>query len=157
MALGALVVVAATLSACGTGSATPAQQLGVRIPEGWTTHTYDGIAISVPAGWRYYGPGTEVACPGTQDGTLAIDVTYTGAGCPYLGPPSGSGMPTMIQIQPGLGSGSPSTHGARVNGVNVKVLDNAAGALAWLIPSLNLTVSGSGPDADKVLHTLRPA
>lgn len=153
-AFGALVVTAATLSACGNGSATPATQLSAHVPEGWTTHTYDGIAISAPAGWKYYGPSTVIGCPDPQNGgLLALGATYSGAGCAASGGPSA----TTIQIQSGLGSGSPSAHGARVNGLNVKVVNDAAGGIIWLVPSRNLTVSGSGPEANKVLHTLRPA
>lgn len=150
---GALVVAAATLSACGNGSATPALKLDVHVPKGWTTHAYDGIAISAPAGWKYYGPGSVIGCPDPQNGgLLALGATYSGAACPStVGP-----LETTISIQSGLGSGSPSTHRARVNGLNVKVVDHAAGII-WFVPSRNLTVSGSGPEANKVLHTLRPA
>jgi hypothetical protein len=117
------------------------------------THTYDGIAISAPAGWTYYGPNTEILCPDPQDGgLLSLGATDSGAGCAAGGPPSA----TTVQIQSGLGSGSPSMHGARVNGLIVKVVDEAAGII-WFVPSRNLTVSGWGPEANKVLNTLRPA
>ena len=153
-AVGALLVAAAILSACGNGSASPATQLSVHVPEGWTNHTYDGIAISAPAGWEYHGPNIEIGCPDPKNGgLLALGATYSGAGCP---PRFGDLSATTIQVQSGLGSDSPPTHWVRVNGLNVKVVDDAAGII-WLVPSHNLTVSGSGPKANEVLDTLRAA
>ena len=154
VAVGALLITAGTLSACGSGSASPATQLSVHIPEGWTNHIYDGIAVSTPTGWKYYGPNTEIGCPDPQDGgLLALGATWSGAGCP---PSFSEQSATTVDVQSGLGSGSPPTHSARVNGLNVEVVDDAAGII-WLVPSRNLTVGGSGPEANKVLHTLRSA
>jgi hypothetical protein len=147
------VVAATTLSACGNGSATPATQLSVHVPEGWTTHTYDGVAISAPTGWKYYGRNAEIGCPKAQNGgLLVLGATYSGAGCPDGVGPSA----TSIQIQSGPDSGESSVRGTWVNGLNVKVVADRAG-ITWFVPSRNLTVSGSGPEAKKVLETLRPA
>ena len=156
---GLAVVVAVVLTptavvACSRTPTTSATPLGVHTPKGWTTRTYHGVAVSVPASWDYYGPHQVVGCPGTSVvGILMLGATYSGAGCPSFGGPSA----TTVKVDPGEMVTSGPIVGFRLNGLSVTQINNNGPDIVWVLTSEDLTVSGSGPDAIEVLHTLRPA
>jgi hypothetical protein len=64
--------------------------------------------------------------------------------------------PNVVSVTGDSGTSSvlDGVHFEMVNGLRVRVLDQ--NALSWWIPSLGLSVSGSGPKASMVMHTIRP-
>jgi len=64
--------------------------------------------------------------------------------------------PNVVSVTEDSGSASPldGVHFETINGIRVRVVNNVQ---QWFIPSLGLSVSGSGPNASMVMHTIRPA
>jgi len=140
----------------GSCSSSPAASSPPVAPSGWTTHTYDGLTISTPASWKVFRQPP--VCPGAaRIGALLLGPVQ-GAGCPAppkMKPPYGI-APNVVSVTDFSGTSSlpEGYHSDVVNGFHVRVLNERSPA--WWIPGLGLLVSGSGPKASQVMHTIRP-
>jgi hypothetical protein len=145
------------LVACATStSATTTTSTAPVVPRGWTSHAYGRAAISVPSSWRVE---REERCPGPGGaGVLVLGVPEPAAACPSI--------PTtrnyVVVSSPSGGAGVPNATGTArhtfgtVNGINVNIDTGPAPPTIWDIPSLDVRIVASGPDSNKVLHTIRP-
>jgi hypothetical protein len=147
------MAVAACVTLCPSG---PAAGSSPRGPSGWTTETYDGLAISIPHTWKVFRQPP--VCPGAARVGALLLGPIQGAGCP---PPPGMHPPYVIApnvVNVTSFSGDSSLpegyHSEVINGLHVNALNQMA--LAWWLPNLGLLVSGSGPEASAVMHTIRP-
>lgn len=139
----------------GWWASVPAASSNPTVPSGWTTHTYDGLAVSMPASWRLFRQPP--VCPGAARLGALLLGPVQGAGCP---PPPGMKppyviAPNVVSVTGDSGTSSvlDGVHFEMVNGLRVRVQNQ--NALAWWIPGLDLSVSGSGPNASIVMHTIR--
>ncbi len=136
------------VSAASSSTATPA---------GWKTHAYAGVAISVPASWKVFEQPP--VCPGAARVGALLLGPVQGAGCP---PSPGTKAPyviapSIVSVTDFAGTSSlpEGYHSTVINGFHVRVLNESSPA--WWIPDLGLLVSGSGPKARMVMHTIRPS
>jgi hypothetical protein len=122
------------------------------VPQGWNTYTYGLAAISVPSSWavRY-----ENNCPdGKAPGTLLLGYPKVLEFCPELPAPiSYVAVTTLPSGAAGLPT--PAQKPIMVNGVPVYVGFGSPGSVEWAAPSLGVQITGTGSDANRILHTLR--
>ncbi len=124
-------------------------------------HSAYGIQVSVPKSWKvtYFSP-----CPRTD--TLNIGAAGYSAQCPVFDS-SGPwlGIYSMSPGQPRTGvpypaySAPPGYHFPTLTVRGLRVLRPPSSPLtaAWLVPSKNAVVNGSGPKALALMRTLAPA
>jgi hypothetical protein len=154
VAFGALLVAGLSLAAVSVaGGAMAANRTGshhaVRfIPKGWKSYAFGGVAISVPTSWAVKH---DTNCPNTgAPGALLLGFPKVLENCAdYLYSSS------FVAIHGSMGAIPPSGSPIVVNGLPVDVGFGSPTSLEWSVPSLGLQVSGSGPEATRILHTLR--
>ncbi len=151
-----LLVAAIVCAACS--STTTSRRTSpihvVSVPEGWRTYTYGKAAISVPSSWAVRD---DTNCPdGKASGTLLLGYPKVLEYCPNL-PASISYVAVTTFVSGPPGSPSPAQKPVKVNGVPVYVGFGSPGSLEWAVPSLGVQITGTGSDANRILHTLRVA
>jgi hypothetical protein len=149
----ALTAIALPLVACG--SSTPASSATVPIPSGWKTETYGNVAIAVPSNWAVKH-GTN--CPNAEaPGTLLLGLPAVPSNCAeYQYPKS---VVTVWQINSETSTTNVPTEQepVTINGVPVYVGFGSPTTLYWIVPSLTVQITGSGPESSQVMHTLHQA
>jgi hypothetical protein len=132
-----------------TPAATPS------VPSGWTAHSAYGLQIAAPRTWSVQVFGQ---CPdGAKPGTLFIGTSRFDAFCPFSGAGTSQVAMYSTDSQPfstGQRSGSLTT--MRVNGLSV-TSSRIGARLFWSIPSMHVTITGSGPKALSIMRSLAPA
>ena len=121
-------------------------------PSGWIAHSSYGVQLSAPANWSVQVFGQ---CPdGRHPGTLFIGTTRFVDDCPEIGS-------ATTQVDLYRSGGTPPVHGVprRHAGVHgLTVLESPTGpSFIWTVPSRGVTITGSGPEALRILKTLAPA
>jgi hypothetical protein len=121
-------------------------------PPGSIAHSAYGLQLSVPMNWSVQVFGV---CPdGQKPGTLFIGPPPFGADCPEFG--SNSNLVSIIRSDALPANLPTSQRQIRVHGLSV--LSSKTGtSYLWIIPSRNVTVTGSGPKALAVMQSLSPA
>ena len=145
------VIVAILLAACGTSTASPPTTT-VAVPRGWKTYTFEKAAISIPADWAvgnndcgdYQGPVTLIL--GHPKGAMA---------CPAISRSSTNTNTTIVDVASMSDTSAPTN--TMVNGEPVDIGFGSPIAIQWNAPTLGVRISASGPLANRILHTLRPA
>lgn len=153
--LAGIVLTALLAGGCGADSTTASTTPRVSIPSGWKTYTYGKLAIAVPGTWVVFhntncadtaAPGALMLgysissrCPpsSSRSASYVGVVQFNPETYPFPLPPSGK--PVIINGIPAWG-GLPSP-------------DNRG----WIVPSLRVKMSGSGPDSNRAIHTLHRA
>jgi len=143
----------ATATPAGAHRHTPNRQAQV-VPTGWKSATYGRVTISVPSNWAVK---RATGCPNTAaPGALLLGAPATPINCPYYHYPVNRVTVTTIPV--GDDTDLPSaTSATRINGIRVLRLFGSPNALEWIAPSVNVEISGSGPQAGRIVHTLRAA
>lgn len=134
-------------------SATPAAASS--IPSGWIAHSAYGLQIATPKAWSVQVFGQ---CPdGSKPGTLFIGTSQFVDNCPSYGSDT-SQVDMFRSSTPAApsGGGGGGTHEIRVHRLSVMSTKTYAGQI-WVIPSKQVTLSGSGPKALSIMGTLAPA
>ncbi len=157
-ALLALVAAGSLLTACGNTNSNAAEKSNsVSIPNGWKTYIFDGLAISVPRSWSvaFGNSGCSIGAPGL----LALEGTPVLAqGCPAISRPNANTVRVSVFSPGGLKNrtcpsiSQPQTVNAAVVCVGPRSMADTS---EWVVPSLGAGVSGSGPMASHVMHTIR--
>ncbi len=148
-----LASLALALSACGgstttasTGSASPS----VSVPKGWTTYSYGKAAISVPSNWEVKH---DTNCPNTNaPGALLLGYPKVLEFCPEY---SDVSYVAVFDIPAGSASSSAPQKPTMVNGVPVMIGFGSPSTIEWTAPSLGVEIIGTGPDTNRILHSLR--
>jgi hypothetical protein len=147
------VAVGAQEAIAATGH-PPGSSHGAVVPKGWKSSTYEGVTVSVPSSWTVKHAAD---CPNTSaPGALLLGESATETNCPMYHYPADQ---VMIRAIP-VGDETGLTHGQSpeiINGIRVFVLFGSPVAREWVAPSRGIEISGSGPQAGRVVHTLRPA
>ena len=132
-----------------TPAATPS------VPSGWVAHSAYGLQLAAPRTWSVQVFGQ---CPdGSRPGTLFIGTPPYAVFCPEYG--STTTQVTMYRSEdrpPPTGRLQGSAHILRVHGLSVTSSRTDAGLL-WTIPSMHVTITGSGPNALPIMQSLAPA
>jgi hypothetical protein len=151
--LPALAVLPLLMAAC-IGSTTTSTTTTVSIPSGWKTYTYGKMAIAVPSTWvvehdtncvdtaapgaLLLGFSISSQCPASpRPGSYVAVLQFNPETYPFSLPPPGK--PVIINGIPAWG-GLPSPESG-----------------GWIVPSLRVQMSGSGPDSNRAIHTLHRA
>jgi hypothetical protein len=128
-----------------------------RIPNGWQVVDFGDARIAVPPaspGWRVLREGTEASCGGGGN----FDEGYLLIGNATLEPHNCGRTLTVVRMKE-LPASAPATPGLKVtiNGVAaVRTIDNGS-EVAYAVPELGVSLSGSGPQASAVLATFGPS
>jgi hypothetical protein len=153
------MVTTVALAGCGrsvpirSGPIPTSSSATFAVPQGWKTETDGNVAVSVPSS-RVVEHDTN--CPvGQAPGTILLGFPKVLENCPAL--PASISYVAVITLPIGTSHGPPSGGFApkAINGVPVYPGSRLAGSYDWAVPSLGVEVSGTGQDADRILHTLR--
>jgi hypothetical protein len=151
----ALAAIAGSLVACGSSRTASSTTTKVSIPLGWKTETYGQVAMAVPSNWAVKH-GTN--CPNaTAPGTLLLGLPAVPSNCAeYQYPKS---VVTVWQISSETSTTNVPTEQrpVTINGVPVYVALGSPATLYWIVPSLTVQITGSGPESSQVMHTLHKA
>jgi hypothetical protein len=154
VAFGALLVAGLSSGAVSlAGGATVADRSGTHhavraVPKGWRSYAYGGVMISVPKSWAVKH---NTNCPNTSaPGALLLGYPKVLDFCADYQYSS-----SFVAIHSSMGAIPPSGGPVTVNGLEVDVGVGSPTRLEWSVPSLGLEVSASGPQAGRILHTLR--
>ena len=126
----------------------------------WVAHSAYGLELSVPATWTvaYF-----LVCPfWSKPGILSIGHSAVAAACPAYQPQDWSDIArvTMDDVAVATsGAGMSPTHTMVVHGLRVEVTNVLVERpiVQWYVPSHHALLTGQGPGALRVLHTLRAA
>jgi hypothetical protein len=123
------------------------------IPNGWRTYSYGWATISVPAAWAVR---RDTDCPTTTaPGALLLGASKILSGCVLFHYQPHFVALTSIPAGEGAASLPTTATPTEVNGVPVYVLFGSPISLHWEAPSLGVALAAAGPDAERILHTLR--
>jgi hypothetical protein len=150
------VALGSILAACG--SSTP-KSTTTAAPSGWKIYTFDYAAISVPGAWAVAFNSS--GCPTGAPGLLVLaNPPFKKDYCPNKRVPNDNTVTVVAPANsnaPGLPKCGSHGHHMIVNDLVVCPGMGSPSSLEWWIPLLGLQVTGSGPLASQVMHTLRRA
>ncbi len=140
------VLMLAACSQTDPGASTPAST------RDWVAHSAYGLQLSVPRSWSVQVFGQ---CPdGRKPGTLFIGASEFLDNCPMI--PSNANLIAMSKATaPIPTSAAKPPQQTRVHGLSALSRSNGTG-VDWIIPSKQVTITGSGPGALSVARTLTP-
>jgi hypothetical protein len=144
-----LLNVALMLAACSTTTTRSSPTTTVAVPRGWKTYTFEQAAISVPADWAVEHNAN---CPDSQaPGTLMLGFPTVHVQC------TGDSSSTYgVRVTPLSGGDETSASGGtKINGIPVEVGFGSPMNLQWSVSTLGVSITASGPLANRILHTLR--
>ena len=145
----AAIVGLAMLAACT--QAQPSTS-GPASPSDWIAHSAYGLQLSVPRTWSVQVFGQ---CPnGQKPGTLFIGTSRFVDNCPVV--LSNRSQVAIAKSASAIPTYTATSHHLRVHGLAVLSSKTESGVL-WIIPSKQVTVTGSGPDALSIMGTLAQA
>jgi hypothetical protein len=150
----ALSAAALGLVACGSSTTTSSTTTTVSIPSGWKTYSLGRLAIAVPGSWAVKH---NMNCPNTAaPGTLLLGMPAVLAQCAAVGPIS---VVTVSQLSTETSTTNvpAGQKTVSINGIPVYVGFGSPTTLYWTVPSLDVQIIGTGPDASQVLRTLHKA
>lgn len=145
----AAIVGLAILAACS--QAQPSTSASAS-PSDWVAHSAYGLQLSVPRTWSVQVFGQ---CPnGQKPGTLFIGTSRFVDYCPVV--LSNRSQVAIAESASAIPTYAATSRHLRVHGLAVLSSKTESGVL-WIIPSKQVTVTGSGPDALSIMGTLEPA
>jgi hypothetical protein len=155
--IGLWLVAGALCAACSSTTTSPMgtpTSSTIAVPQGWKTYTYGKMAIAVPSTWAVKH---DTNCPNAHaPGTLLLGVPPVLIQCVAYQYPAT--VVTVSQITAGMpGVRSPGQKPVIVNGVPVYVGFGSPSTVHWTVPSLDVQIMGTGPESNRVMHTLRKA
>ena len=124
------------------------------VPSGWIAHSAYGLQVAAPRSWSVQVFGQ---CPDSKEGTLFIGTSRFVSFCPaYDGNTTQVDMFKTDPVADDPTRVVAHTHRITVHGLSVVSIGNQAG-LRWVIPSKEVTITGSGPKALSIMESLAPA
>jgi hypothetical protein len=151
----AFAALAFLLTACGSSTTAISITTSSSIHSGWKGTTFGKMALAVPKSW-VVKHGT--ACPsGAPKGALLLAVPLDPTSCIAYEIPR-----SVVRVQ----EASAETVTTRVpvgekpvivNGIPVYLGFGSPTMIEWTVPELDVQITGAGPLADQVMHTLHKA
>ena len=118
----------------------------VSIPNGWRSYTYDHATISVPSNWKVWH---DTNCTSAAHDVLVLGKPKAPYPCALLAASvSYAYVYTSTAKMPMGGL-------ITVNGFPVSVSFGSPTEVTWALPTLGIDVAAAGPEASRILHTLR--
>jgi len=157
-ALGGLLAAATLpllLAACGSSTTASTTTTTVSIPSGWKTYTYGKMAIAVPSSWVVKH---DTDCPNAGPaGALLLGSSTAPASCLPTQIPS-----SVVRVERLSGETSATAvpvgqKPVSINGIPVYLGFGSITFVQWTVPTLNVQITGTGPDSNQVMHTLHEA
>ncbi len=146
------MLVPALLLAAGASAAASQSRSGSELttaPSGWMPVAYGNAELFVPASWyvTYEAP----PCPqGSVAGEMFVNPKPGTFHCPMI---PASGPKTTVSLGPPRHLSTPAGQPSNINGILVYPLSSGSKS-TYLVPSLHVQISVSGPLGQRVLHTL---
>ena len=151
--LASLLLVASVCAGCSTTSSVGTPPIStVAVPSGWKTYTYGKAKISVPGDWvvKY-----DTDCPNAAPtGALLLGSSTAPGSCLPFQIPNGVVRVDRLGAKASAWSVPAGQKPVSVNGIPVYVGYGSPSTIQWTVPSLDVQVTGAGPDSNRVVHTL---
>ena len=148
----ALVVPPLLLAAC-SGSTTTSTR--VSIPSGWKTYTDGKMAIAVPSNWVVKH---DTDCPNAAPaGALLLGLTTAPGSCIPFEIPSNVVRVERLSAETSTTTVPVAQKAVIINGIPVYLGFGSPSMVQWTVPSLDVQITGTGPDSNQVMHTLHEA
>ncbi len=144
--VGAALLIAGFCVVGGAKAATSQtdRTVHVSIPAGWKSYSYGHATISVPKSW-VVARNTNCSSPNS----LLLGFPHPLEFCPH------ERSPGSVAIFHPFDQPAPTGALVKVNGLPVYVTMGSPSMLEWFAPSLGLEITGRGPGASRIMHTLR--
>lgn len=145
-AAAALVVVFFTVQPFHRGPRSNTSTASSSVPAGWIAHSAYGLQLAAPRPWSVQVFGQ---CPASKAGTLFIGTSQFATFCPAYD--SNTNQVDMFKT-----SGHPiegATQRIQVHGLAV-ISSHSRTGVSWVVPSKQVTITGSGPKALSIMQTL---
>jgi hypothetical protein len=153
--LAAVAVLALLLAACSSSTNAPSTTTNVSIPSGWKTHTYGKMAIAVPSNWAVKR-GTN--CPNAPaPGTLLLGLPAVLSYCAAFQYPKSVVTVSQLSSETSTTNVPAGQKPVTINGIPVYLGFGSTTMLQWTVPSLDVQITGTGPNSNRVMHTLHKA
>lgn len=149
-----LAVLPLLVAACSSSTATSAATtMTVSIPAGWKSYTYGKMAIAVPGSWL---AKHNTNCPNSPaPGTLLLGLPPILSFCAAFQYPNSVVTVQQLGVEPKSTFGFSNAEKPRsINGIPVYLGFGSPTMIQWIVPSLGVEITGTGPDSNRVLHTL---
>jgi len=151
----AFTAAALVLVACGSSTTASSTTTTVSIPSGWKSYTLGTMAIAVPGNWAV---NHNTYCPNTTaPGALLLGVPPVLIQCAAFEYPKSVVTVSQISSETSTTNIPAGQKPVKINGIPVYVGFGSLTTLYWTVPSLDVQIIGTGPDASQVLHTLHKA
>jgi len=151
----ALTAAALVLVACGSSTTASSTTTTVSIPSGWKSYTLGAMAIAVPGNWAVKH---NTNCPNTTaPGALLLGVPPVLIHCAAFEYPKSVVTVSQISSETSTTNVPVGQKPVKINGIPVYVGFGSPTTLYWTVPSLDVQIIGTGPDASQILHTLHKA
>jgi hypothetical protein len=153
----ALLLLAASVCAgCSTTSSvgTPPSST-VAVPHGWKTYTYGKMAIAVPSNWAVKH---DTNCPNAAaPGTLLLGLPAVIEQCAAFQYPMSVVTVSQLSSETSTTSVPVGQKPVTIKGIPVYLGFGSPSMVQWTVPSLDVQITGTGPDSSRVIHTLHKA
>ena len=157
-ALGGLLAAATLpllLAACSSSTTASPTTTTVSIPSGWKTYAYGQMAIAVPSSWAVMH---DTNCPNSAaPGTLLLGLPAVLSNCAALGYPANVVTVSQLSTEASTTSVPAGEKSVTINGIPVYLGFGSPTMVQWTVPSLDVRITGTGPDSSRVMHTLHKA
>jgi len=140
-------------TACSNSTTASSANPTVSIPSGWKTYTYGKVAIAVPSSWTVKH---NTDCPNPAPaGALLLGASAEPPSCLPTQMPSS--VVRVLSAEPSAKRVSTDEKPVTINGIPVYVGFGSPSMDELTVPSLDVQVTGTGPDSSEVMHTLHRA
>lgn len=140
------------LAACSTSSTVAPATTTFPVPTGWKSATLGRMALAVPRAWVVKH---DSACPnGAPAGVLLLAGPVDASSCTAYEVPGTVVGVMLLRDETSTTSVSADGKPVDVNGVPVYVGFGSPSTIVWTVPALGVQITGSGPEAGRVMHTL---
>ena len=142
-------------AACSRSTTAPSTTTTVLVPSGWKTYIYGKAAIAVPRSWAVKH---DTNCPNAPaPGTLLLGLPPVLSFCAAFQYPTSVVTVSKVSTEASTTSIPARAKPVTINGIPVYLGFSSPTTLQWTVPSLDVQITGTGPDSNRVMHTLHKA
>ena len=151
----ALMVSPLLMAAWGSSKTASTTTTDVSIPSGWKTYTYGKMAIAVPSSWVVKH---DTDCPNAAPaGALLLGSSTAPGSCLPTQIPSSVVTVERLSGETSATAVPVGQKPVSINGIPVYLGFGSITRVQWTVPTLNVQITGTGPDSNQVMHTLHEA